>query len=798
MLPPGRALVRRSRRFYQVFRGATPTSTIHVVRAALVAVPMAWLLACGSSASAVSQLDGGVDADAGTRGSSDDASLDATSPDGTLVDATTDGAQGDAGGGDPTAATSYLLNPAHTSTIEDPTLAPPLALAWTHDFGSPLRVSYPLVADGLAYLVLTDETEGASPTLQLVALDETTGATAWGPVALPTTQLVGTHAYDGGRVFVVYDTATGCGASAYDGATGAPAWTVDVAGCASAAEPAAYEGILYVNGIVLAALDESTGATLWSETVPTLFEVPAVGAPAVTVDGVFVTTGCNTQSGFDRLTGALLWQDENPACEGAGVLTPVIAEGRDYQLGQSAPNVVLEEQTGARLGTFPGVTYPAVDGTLLVCNPRSSPLQAIDFATGQTVWTFAGDGQLNMSPVIAGGAVFIGSDSGMLFAVDEASGAPIWSAMYAPSETPILAAGQGHLLVWSESSSSITAYAGMADAGALPDGAASCTSPFGHCGTSCVDLATDPQNCGACDAGCNGTCAGGSCVQPTVLAAGEDPVDVAIDATYVYWLNSSAGQVRRVAKTGGQPATLSSSPGTYPWSLAVDLRNVYWTVPNFFLAGTNAAVMELALDGGAPVALGTQLGEPTDIAVGATAVFWTASSGSAEVQTAPIDGGAVASFAAGPAEGGPIAIDADNLYWSNGTDTYQAPLAGGAPLSIGPAALALAVDAAYVYLAYGDGSAGSVVRIPIGGGPATTLADSRPPSLVAVAVDATNVYWIEGDGTIGMGAVATMNKSGGTPVVLASGLQDPEAIAVDDTDVYFANTAAGEVEKIPK
>jgi DNA-binding beta-propeller fold protein YncE len=165
-----------------------------------------------------------------------------------------------------------------------------------------------------------------------------------------------------------------------------------------------------------------------------------------------------------------------------------------------------------------------------------------------------------------------------------------------------------------------------------------------------------------------------------------------------------------------------------------------------------------------------------------------------------IDGGTATPFVTGQGRGGAIAIDASNLYWSTDSATYQAPLAGGQPISIGPAAAAIAVDGSYVYLALNGGQAGlgSVVLTPIGGGGSFTIASARPPTLGAIAVDATHVYWVEGWGTIGMGAVVAADKSGGPPLVIASGLHDPSAIAVDDTNVYIANTGAGEVDKIAK
>lgn len=95
---------------------------------------------------------------------------------------------------------------------------------------------------------------------------------------------------------------------------------------------------------------------------------------------------------------------------------------------------------------------------------------------------------------------------------------------------------------------------------------ASGSTPLGvNCGTEilcagvCVDLASDPNNCGACGHGCQGgTCAGSLC-QPVVLAANlTEPISLAVDATNVYWATSGTegggpGQIQSVPIDGGSP-----------------------------------------------------------------------------------------------------------------------------------------------------------------------------------------------------------------------------------------------------
>ncbi len=172
----------------------------------------------------------------------------------------------------------------------------------------------------------------------------------------------------------------------------------------------------------------------------------------------------------------------------------------------------------------------------------------------------------------------------------------------------------------------------------------------------------------------------------------------------------------------------------------------------------------------------------------------------------------------GPPQPTPVglAVDANNVYvWNAGTFTLGSSTNNGdgtvvqVPLNGGPAITlfqnmelfydatylnAIAVDSQYVYWVAGAvGNDGAIMKAPIGGGgPAQTLFTGQyiPQALVT---DGTNVYWSNlgtfdsqgisnGDGTIWQGSV-----NGGTPTLLASNQPTPYGIAIDATNVYWAN-----------
>lgn len=660
---------------------------------------------------------------------------------------------GDAGASQAAMVTSYLVNPAHTNSVMDATLVPPLGVLWS----VPSVGGYPLIAGGRVYVNTAPASADGAP--QLEALDETTGKTLWGPVNLGGSYLAG-DAYDDARVFTYTDAGQ---LQAFDAATGATLWTQTVGEQPFApGPPTAYRGAVYVptsGGVT--AFDEGTGAAWWNAIV----DGASVASPAVTDDGVFVSAGCGGTFAFDRTTGAVLWKT-GPICDGGGANAPSVFEGRVYVQSPdpTVPLTALDVHTGANLGSFCAFGFPAFDGTLGFCDLRTD-LAALDVTTDATQWTFGVGLNLNLTPFAAAGTIFVGADTGKLYGIDEHTGAQVWSTQADPLGAAGPVGGEGTLL-----------------AGTYTGGLVA----YRH-----IDLP---------DAGV--TIGDGGPVTPSILASGEEsPTGLALSPTRVYWTDYGTGLIRSVDKNGGPPVTVDSAPGTYPWGITVDDTNVYWTVPNFYSGGMNPAIMSIPIAGGTASTLAASAGGPELVVVSSTHAYWE-NDNAVFLQSVPLDGGSVATLAnTQGGGGGGLAIDATNVYWSTSAGIFAESLAGGPPTTLTPgAAAALAVDATNIYYvtATSNGS-GVVAFVPIAGGTPTTLASGRTGSLVAVAVDAQNVYWIEGEGTIAQGAVAAVPKSGGMVSVLAPGLSDPSAIAVDDSGIYFNNPAGGgNIEKIAK
>jgi outer membrane protein assembly factor BamB len=343
-------------------------------------------------------------------------------------------------------AVAFQMNPAHTGAVNFASVSFPTSARWSVDVGG--TPSYALIAQGKIFLTVT-VVRGSS---QLVALDQATGATVWGPIAIGGSA---SAAYDSGKVFVISSPfATAATIEAFDAQSGNLSWSTLLSGQYSfTGAPTAANGFVYAGGAgsggTLYAVSQINGAIAWTQQV----QNGDNSTPAVTADGVYVTYPCWTYD-FRPATGESIWNN-NTGCEGGGGATPVVANQFVY-----SPNGVsgydgttYNAETGALIGTYNADTpsaFTATTGYYL----QGGTLRGISVAGNVVEWSFAGDGQLSGAPIAVNQYVFIGSASGNLYALDGATGHQAWQAtLPAPLDwqfvLPVsgLAAGDGLLVV---------------------------------------------------------------------------------------------------------------------------------------------------------------------------------------------------------------------------------------------------------------------------------------------------------------------------------------------------------------
>lgn len=318
------------------------------------------------------------------------------------------------------------------------------------------------------------------------------------------------------------------------------------------------------------------------------------------------------------------------------------------------------------------------------------------------------------------------------------------------------------------------------------------------------DAASDASAC-AHDCG-KGRCVDARCTPYVLVENVLAPFEITVDATYVYWTSldyadaGGSGVIGKVEKKlGGDPREVVALENSF--SISDDGDRLVVTGRKSATSGQ--AVHHIAKDGGAGSEIGLGTG-PLQALARANAVWWTSAQGA--LFAAPTDGGASKKIAVAP-DGGSI---------------FEG----------------IAADDAYVYFTHHIGTGGSVGRARIVDGVADVQwsADEHNPRRLALDDDA--VYWMSdsvpgtirrrakasgtlavtllGDAGVGWGTLAVdgehlyatlpgekrvvrMDKRTGANVVdIATNLEEPNGIAVDEDAVYFVERAKNRIWRVVK
>ncbi len=300
-----------------------------------------------------------------------------------------------------------------------------------------------------------------------------------------------------------------------------------------------------------------------------------------------------------------------------------------------------------------------------------------------------------------------------------------------------------------------------------------CGADAGFSGV-CTSIYTDPNNCGACGLVCPAqlaSCIHGQCaVAPVVIMADQyQSCGIASDSNNVYWV--SGYDVVQAPIDGGPPLTLATGVAIvgFPMDVAVGGGRVYWTSEN------PDSVRSIPIGGGTIATITSQVNGPANIATDQNNVYWTTWYGwpnpdaGGTVMQAQLDGGGLLTLATGQPSPTAVAIDSNSVYWINAATGN--------------------LD-------------GTVMTVPIGGGPSTTLAAGygfATPELQpeeTLVVSGQTLYWVGSGGGSPWPDIWRVAVDGGTPT--AFGLSSnsfiaPFAIAVDSTKVYWSSETGNSI-----
>jgi outer membrane protein assembly factor BamB len=184
---------------------------------------------------------------------------------------------------------------------------------------------------------------------------------------------------------------------------------------------------------VLAALNSADGSIRW--TAPMSDSISST--PAISSDLIFVRDSKALHA--LRADGSPLWQ--LPIPEGSlasNESTPVIAGGVVYVGSGANAFYALDARSGAVLWRVPlkapVLSSPTVANGLVYFGTSfgDAAVIALNIADGSQRWRVVdgdGTGAVDSSPVVAAGTVYIGSDQGVVYALDAATGKARWQVI---------------------------------------------------------------------------------------------------------------------------------------------------------------------------------------------------------------------------------------------------------------------------------------------------------------------------------------------------------------------------------
>ena len=355
---------------------------------------------------------------------------------------------------------------------------------------------------------------------------------------------------------------------------------------------------------------------------------------------------------------------------------------------------------------------------------------------------------------------------------------------------------------------------GVSD-GAKRDGA-TCDAPKTKCPSgACLDLQTDPRNCGTCAYDCKGgTCAAGVCQPEALVSNLNTPSNLAILLGGLFVTETGGNRVLRYDQGDGGVAAITGGVAS-PWGIAPGPGGVNGLVHYGEAIADSASLIEAICDpsgcsNGAPVTLDDSYvrGMMDD---GSGNVFWAdeMGDGGARIRYHNFNMGTLLDLITGE-------VGAYGLLYAGfggmGYVYYTLHVPAGKVRRVGrdgsnpvdwvtnlSSPEGLTSDSDTLWIA--DTGANRIAACPLQTGcslSATTFAAAQNPHAIIIDDVDTNVYWSNGvdpGGSIQWCPKAGCPASG--PSTLASNQSNPLGVIVDENYVYWVNsTATGTVMRL--
>ena len=293
------------------------------------------------------------------------------------------------------------------------------SILWQHNVAG-WALNAPALSDGVVYVGADDA--------KVYALNAETGEQLWN---FETGDVVRSPATvsDG----IVYVGSNDNNLYALDAATGDLLWQHDT-GDSVRYPPLVADGTVYVptiseGGRSIHAQDATSGTQLWVASQYYPFDSgweSGIGA-ALAGDMLLVIGHEGELHALDTQTGELNWSFRGDV----GTDTPPVVIGDVVYVTAVNTAYALDLETGTELwknstGNFPARGFaPVIDNGMYYFAPDDHVF-ALNIATGEPVWTFGLDEMASTAPIVADGVVFVASESGVFYALNQRTGDVRW------------------------------------------------------------------------------------------------------------------------------------------------------------------------------------------------------------------------------------------------------------------------------------------------------------------------------------------------------------------------------------
>ena len=166
-------------------------------------------------------------------------------------------------------------------------------------------------------------------------------------------------------------------------------------------------------------LNASTGTKIWN------YAVEGYVYSALAVSGGYVYTGSSRAKfiALNASTGAEEWTFTDGSFS-----TPTVAEGVVYVNGLYAFNALTGAKIWSGAGSWVGVPPTVSGGKVYLCSLYNGIVYALDAGTGTQIWSSTiGNYTVHSPPVVVGGHVYVVPDNGNVYCLNARTGARIWN-----------------------------------------------------------------------------------------------------------------------------------------------------------------------------------------------------------------------------------------------------------------------------------------------------------------------------------------------------------------------------------